>query len=127
MSMKSQIALLTTMVISVFAGVLYQQHKVALPGNIVTLAQFSSKMPPPQKVIVFEKDGSSFVEVIGQLPGFPKVPSGPPAYIFDSSGQIAYWTGDTGDSAGYWEKWHDRANTREVSLCEALQWVAESK
>ena len=123
--MKSEIIILTLMVVSIFAATLYQQHKVALPSDVVTLAQFSASMPPPQKVIAFEKDGSSYVEVIGQLPGLPRVPSGPPAYIFDSSGRLTYWTGDRGDSDTYWEQHQNRSNTREISLCEALQWVGK--
>jgi saccharopine dehydrogenase-like NADP-dependent oxidoreductase len=84
-------------------------------------------MPPPHKVIAFEKNGSTYVEIIGSLPGFPTVPSGPPAYIFDSSGRIAYWTGDTGDSTEYWENWQHRSNIREISLSEALQGYAEGR
>ena len=123
---KSEIAILTLMVVSFLAGTFYQQNKLVLPSNVVTLAEFSVTMPPPHKVIAFEKNGSSYVEIIGSLPGFPKVPSGPPAYIFDSSGRIAYWTGDTGDSTEYWENWQNRSNTREISLCEALQCFAEA-
>jgi hypothetical protein len=93
---KSESAILILTVATFFAGMFYQQHKLVPPSNIVTLAQFSAAMPPPHKVIAFEKNGSTYVEIIGSLPGFPTVPSGPPAYIFDSSGRIAYWTGDTG-------------------------------
>lgn len=118
---KSDIAILTLMAVSFFAGIFYQHHKLVPRSSVVTLAEFSATMPPPQQVIAFEKNGSSYVEIIGPLPGFPTVPSGPPAYIFDSSGHIAYWTRDTGDSTEYWEKWQHRSNTREISLCEALQ------
>ena len=118
---KSESAILTLMVVSFFAGTFYQQHKIVPRSNTVTLAEFSATMPPPQKVIAFEKNGSSYVEIIGPLPGFPTVPSGPPAYLFDSSGRIAYWTADTGDSTEYWEKWQHRSNSREISLCEVLQ------
>jgi len=118
---KSDVAILSLMVVGFVAGTFYQRHKLVPPSNTVTLAGFSATMPPPRKVIAFEKDGSAYVEIIGPLPGFPKVPSGPPAYIFDSSGRIAYWTADIGDSLEYWENWQHRSNTREISLCESLQ------
>ena len=76
-------------------------------------------------VITFEKNGSSYFEVIGPLPGFPLVPSGPPAYIFDSTRRVSYWTSDIGDTEEYWETWQDRSNVREISMCQALQSVKE--
>ena len=105
----------------------YQRRKLALPGHVHTLAEFSANMAKPEKVVVFEKDGSSYVEVIGRRPR-PRylavpVPSGPPAYIFDSTGQIKYWTVDLGDTAEYSEVWQNRTDSREVSIQEALEFV----
>ena len=105
--MKKQKRLISTLlVIAAVAGVglaldRHQRNKVALPSGVVTLAEFAARMPKPEKVIAFEKDGSSYFEVIGRpRPSFPTVPSGPPAYIFDSTGHISYWTIDVGDSSG---------------------------
>lgn len=101
----------------------YQRHKLSLPGHVQTLAQFSANMAKPEKVVVFEKDGATYVEVVGLPPGFPAVPvpSGPPTYIFDSNGRIKYWAVDVGETTEYWEKWHSRVKSREVSLKEALE------
>lgn len=60
---------------------IYQKLKLALPSHVDTLAEFSADMPKPEKVIVFEKNGSSYVEVIGVRPGFPSVPSGPRLHL----------------------------------------------
>jgi hypothetical protein len=104
----------------------YQRNKVALPSGVVTLAEFAIRMPTPEKVIAFEKDGSSYFEVIGRpRPSFPTVPSGPPAYIFDSTGHISYWTIDVGDSPQYWKNWQNRSRGREVSMGEALESVRQ--
>lgn len=100
---------------------IYQKNKPSLPVNINTLSKFAAQMPKPARVILFEKDGSSYVEVIGHPTGFPNVPSGPPAYIFDSTGRVRYWTVDTGDSPAYWEDWQGRSNSRDVSMQEALK------
>jgi len=127
--MKNRKSLITALlVVVVFVGFgialpVYQKSKLALPSDLANLTEFSARMPKPEKVIAFEKNGSSYVEVIGSPPGFPTVPSGPPAYIFDSAGHISYWTVDVGDSSEYWENWQNRSNSREVSMREALQSV----
>jgi hypothetical protein len=103
----------------------YQRNKVTLPSNVITLGQFATRMPTPVKVIAFERNGASYIELIGRpRPSFPTVPSGPPAYIFDSTGHISYWTGDIGDSPAYWKDWQNRSNSREVSMQEALKSVS---
>jgi hypothetical protein len=129
-SRKSSI--MTLLVLALMAGFfvalpIFQKLKLALPSHVDTLAEFSAEMPKPEKVIVFEKNGSSYVEVIGVRPGFPSVPSGPPAYIFDSTGHISYWTVDVGDTSEYWENWQNRANSREVSIQDALEFVKAVK
>jgi hypothetical protein len=108
---------------------LYQRSKLALASHVDTLAEFSAEMPKPEKVIVFEKDGSAYAEVIGLRPRFPAVPvaSGPPAYIFDSNGQVRYWTTDVGDSIEYRKNWQNRHNAREVSMKGALEFVKAVK
>ena|SRR5687767_10506548 len=112
--------------LSVLVGVLYQRNQLILPSNIITLAKFSIRMPKPDKVIASEKNGSSYLEVIGPLPGFPMVPSGPPVYIFESTGHVYYWTSDIGDTGEYWENWQDRLNVREISMCQPLQPTSRS-
>lgn len=129
MNLKNRKNLIMTLLLfAVFAGFwvgvpLYQKTKLALPSDVVTLAEFSARMPKPEKIMAFEKYGSPYVEVIGQPPGFPAVPSGPPAYIFDSTGHISFWTTDVGDSTKYWEDWQNRSNSREISMPEALESV----
>lgn len=122
--------IITILFLAVIAGFfvalpIFQKLKLALPSHVDTLAEFSTEMPKPEKVIVFEKNDSSYVEVIGVRPSFPSVPSGPPVYIFDSKGHISYWTVDVGDTAEYWDNWQNRANSREVSMQEALKFVRQ--
>ena len=105
----------------------YQMNRHALPGHVDTLAEFAAEMPGPERVAVFEKGAAHYVEVTGPRPGFPAVPSGRPAYIFDSGGRVRYWTIDTGDAPEYWEMRQERANSREVSLTEALKLVQGTK
>jgi hypothetical protein len=88
-----------------------------LPAHVDTSAEFAAEMPEPDRIVLFEKGGSRYVEVAGPRPGLP---SGRPAYIFDSGGRISYWTIDTGDSAEYWEHSEGRMSSREVSMQEAL-------
>ena len=124
---------MTILVVVLMAGFFiglpfYQRSKLALPNHVDTLAEFSAEMPKAEKVIVFEKNGSSYVEVIGRRPSGPgvPVPSGPPVYIFDSKGHIRYWTLDSGDTTEYWKDWQNRANSREISMKVALEFVNDS-
>jgi len=127
-SLKSPV--IPVLVLALLAGFgiglsFYQRSKLALPRHVDTLAKFSAEMPQPEKVIAFDMNGSSYVELIGRPPRFSlfPVPSGPPAYIFDSTGHISYWTIDVGDSTGYWEDFQNRSNSREISIREALELV----
>ena len=123
-TIMSLLALALVMGFPVGSG-FYQRRKLALPSHVQTLAEFSANMAKPEKVVVFEKDGSSYVEVIGRPPRYfaVPVPSGPPVYIFDSSGHVRYWTVDVGDTAEYRDDWLNRTNSREVSIHEALEFV----
>jgi hypothetical protein len=38
------------------------------------------------------------------MQGFPKFPSGPPIYIFDTKGQLVDWTPDEGDDGPFWRR-----------------------
>jgi hypothetical protein len=127
-SLKSSV--MPVLVLALLAGLwiglsIYSRSKLALPSHVDTLAKFSAEMPQPEKVIAFDLYGSSYVELIGRPPRFPggPVPSGPPAYIFDSTGHISYWTVDVGDSTEYWEDFQNRSNSREISIKEALELV----
>lgn len=102
---------------------IYHTRKHYLPTRVDTLTKFNAGMPKPDRVIVFEKDGSKYVEVVGPRPRLPTISppsSGPPVYIFDSAGRIRYWTIDSGESPDYWEEWQNRSNNREVSMQDAL-------
>ena len=127
-SLKSPVMPLLVLALLVGLGIglsFYQRSKLDLPSHVDTIAKFSAEMPQAEKVIAFDMNGSSYVELIGRRPRFAimPVPSGPPAYIFDSTGHISYWTSDVGDSTEYWEKWQKRSNSREVSIKEALELV----
>ena len=129
--MKTPIRLfITILIIATVVGAglaldFYQRNRVALPSDVLTLADFATRMPPPEKVISFERNGATYFELIGRRrPSFPTVPSGPPAYVFDSTGHISYWTTDIGDSPPYWENWQNRSNSKQISLREALNSVS---
>ena len=127
---KHRRLILTLLIIATFAGFglaleFYQRSKVELPADVRTLADFANRMPPPEKVIAFERNELTYFELIGRpRPSFPSVPSGPPAYIFDSTGHITYWTGDVGDTPQYWNQWQNRSNSRVISMREALNLVS---
>ena len=98
----------------------YQMSKLKLPKSVDTLPKFEVAMPLPDEVISFEREGLTYIEVIGQLPSFPATPSGKPSYIFDSSGKIVDWCIDTGDADSYWQQWRNKSNIKNMILKEAI-------
>ena len=65
----SLLALALVMAFPVGSG-FYQRRKLALPSHVQTLAEFSANMARPEGVVMFEKDGLLYVEVIGGPPRY---------------------------------------------------------
>ena len=111
-----------------FAGSIYQTQKVVLPGEVIDLKTFLEKMPMPEHAYMFERDGIQYIELQGTKPGFPAVPSGPPAYVFDVQGNLVFWTIDVGDSTTYWSLWGNiRLNYRDVTLEDVTKMAQRRK
>jgi hypothetical protein len=61
----------------------------------------------PRKIEIIEMANQKFVFVTGAWTPLylVTIPSGPPCYVFDSSGRLVDWTGDVGDDSRFVKKW----------------------
>jgi hypothetical protein len=77
------------------------------PKGVATVHDFFDRFGEPKRIRMVERDGKSYYEFTGQLPGAwsAAVPSAAPAYVFDEQGQFAGWCRDPGDAASYRRTW----------------------
>ncbi len=75
-------------------------------GKFSTFSEYLASQRPPQRVaMVVTPDATNYV-AYGSLAGSRlAVPSGPPAYVFDASGSLIYYSVDIGDDSSFHQRW----------------------
>ena len=86
---------LAGLIFALYEAWAWQQVKPASPN--MTITEFSSQMPSPQKLAIVEHDGVRYIVWIGRYPRSIVPASGPPCYVFDADGKLVDWSLDTGD------------------------------
>jgi hypothetical protein len=99
-------------------------RSVQPPGN--SLEVCLTKLPhSPEKSKEFVSNGNKYLAVFGQLPTFPRFPSGCPVYIFDATRQLVDWTSDEGDDPGFNDRWgKEWRGGRKITRDELVRWPA---
>ena len=122
--MKTILALLLVFAAYVAIEVICQ-CRAKPPATVRNLEQYLGWQTRHRRAELQDVGGQTFVVMHGPLAGL--VPSGPPVYVFDSTGRLVDWTTDSGDDPRFQGKWFgpDR-NPREVSAEDARQQVARS-
>jgi hypothetical protein len=87
-----------------------------------TLAEHLAHRPAAEERRVFIKDGQEHLALFGSTQVLPKPPSGPPVYIFDSTGQFVDWTIDMGDDNKFHERWPELFSGRVIGVEEVNAW-----
>ena len=77
------------------------------PKGVATVHDFFQRFGEPRRIRIVERDGKSYYEFSGQLPGSwsAAVPSSAPAYVFDEQGQFVAWCRDPGDAPSHRRAW----------------------
>ena len=102
-----------------------RNYRRITPGeNAQHLEEFLKSMPPVEGIYSRQSGGTTYLEVVGTLPPLPSLPSGPPTYIFDSTGSLVDWTSDYGDDAAFERHWPLGVTRRRLTPSEALQLIA---
>lgn len=88
-------------------------------GQFSTAAEYVERGRLPSKVTKVKSGQQTAYVALGTLDDYGwALPSGPPAYVFDSKGKLIDWSGDTGDDPGFREKW---SGAFEASSVEELK------
>ena len=97
---------------------LYYSNRNSLPKSVTTYQQFLSSMPEPAELELVQVRGDSYLLVIGPLARGLALPSGPPAYVFDSTGRLVAWTLDSGEDPDFTSTWWLPSNPRRLITSE---------
>ena len=120
--MKTIFALLLVFAAYVAVEVICQ-CRAKPPATVQNLEQFLEWQTRLRRAELQDVGGRTFVVMHGPLAGL--VPSGPPVYVFDSTGRLVDWTTDSGDDPRFQDQWFGpNRNAREVSAADARQQVA---
>ena len=94
-----------------FGSVLYNHERV-VPRGIETVQDFYLRYGNPPRVDSVFANGRQFYRIIGEIPaplGFPK---GNPVYIFDATGRLVDWAGESRNAPEFNDRWRDVTSQR---------------
>lgn len=93
------------------------------PEHVRTLKSFLEWRPGPHPALVRHIAGDKHLVVFAALHGF--LASGPAAYVFDASGRLVDWAGDSGDDNTFQQKWSPAGRRIEIDTEFVRDWVEE--
>ena len=105
----------------------WSQARVTPPSHVRTFEDLV-RWRSPKRVMLFETEGRTWLIAYG--PGAGIMPSGPSAYVFDSTGRLVDWAVDSGDDYDFQQRWsHSRAiwdSRRDVTPDDARAWIGSA-
>lgn len=96
------------------------------------LFAFAARRPAPVDIRMGTVGGEPHFAVIGPYPESRvlmqlRLPSGPPAYVFDGSGTLVDWTADVGDHDAFVRKWGDVLRGEVVPIERARKIIEQQQ
>lgn len=126
---RSYVAIVLVLLILIVGWVsleIRNYRRIAPGENAQHLDLFLKNMPPIDSIYARQSGGTTYLEVVGTLPPLPSLPSGPPTYIFDSTGSLVDWTSDYGDDSAFERRWPLGATRQRLTPREALELVEKT-
>ncbi len=74
-------------------------------GKFSSVSEYLTAGRLPSRVTKFTTNGSTFIIAYSPMDYWLAVPSGAAAYVFDESGRMVAWSGDTGDDGRFQRSW----------------------
>lgn len=90
-----------------YFGSVFYNHVRVVPRGVETVQDFYRRYGNPPRVDTMHVDGRQYYRVTGEIPaplGFPK---GNPVYIFDSTGRLVDWVGESLNDPIFRAKWDE--------------------
>ncbi len=103
-----------------YFGSLLYNHVRVIPRGVETVQDFYRRYGNPPRVDSLFVQGRKYYRITGEIPaplGFPK---GPPIYIFDSTGRLLDWTGESLNDLAFASKW-DGIASENMSVAYFLE------
>jgi hypothetical protein len=123
-SRSSLISILVVGLLAAYwAGSEFYYARSIAPREIGTVEDYFDRFGEPRFVRMVERDGESYYEFNGHPPRAYVIalPSGPPAYIFDSDGRFVAWCADPGDTPSFRHQWPlQSTNLLDVTSIRAM-------
>lgn len=101
-----------------FGSVLYNSQRV-VPKGVETIQDFYSRYGNPPRIEAIQASGRKYYRIIGEIPAPLGFPRGNPIYIFDGSGRLQAWTGESLNDPDFARQWGDLKGER-ISVEEFL-------
>ena len=74
-------------------------------GKFTSAPEYLAAGRLPSRITTLTTNGSTFFIAYSPMDYRLAVPSGPAAYVFDDSGHMVTWSGDTGDDGRFQRNW----------------------
>jgi len=99
-------------VILLYTGSVLYNHVRVIPRGVETVQDFYRRYGNPPAVDSIFADGRKYYRITGDIPaplGFPK---GNPIYVFDDTGRLIDWTGESLADPEFVRKWGNVTNEK---------------
>ncbi len=103
---------------------IHSEHSYARhvsPEGVTDLRGFLARYGEIDHAFTIERGTTQYFVATLPVGSGLALPSGPPAYVFDSEGRLVDWSGDTGDDSRYKHAWpRDQMHPIEVGVLSRI-------
>ena len=92
-------------VVVLYVGSLAYNHIRVVPRGVETVQDFYRRYGNPPRVDALYADGRTYYRITGEIPAPLSFPKGNPMYVFDDTGRIVDWTGESGGDPNFLQRW----------------------
>ena len=75
------------------------------PRGVETVQDFYRRYGNPPRIDTLFLQGRTYYRVTGEIPAPLSFPKGNPMYVFDDSGRLVDWTGESRGDPGFLNRW----------------------
>ncbi len=110
------------LLIGVLILAVVERNLIIPPRGVVSLTTFAEVMPPAKKFVRVDLGGAPRFVWIGEKVSWA-FRSGPPCYVFDSSGKLAEWDWETGTGQNTSALAKMAQNAASITVDDAMAYI----